>query len=78
MATALQAAQTLVAEAPGIRDTASGAARELWGQSGDTRAMLAVQGAPPSTACCRACAPVPCQTPAELSRAIEDARAAWT
>lgn len=42
--TALQAAQTLVAEARDIRDTASGAARELWGQSDDTRAMLAVQG----------------------------------
>ena len=73
--TALQAAQTLVAEARDIRDTASGAARELWGQSDDTRAMLAVQGRATidrMLSGLRATGALPDAD--ELSRAIEDAR----
>ena len=73
--TALQAAQTLVAEARDIRDTASGAARELWGQSDDTRAMLAVQGRATidrMLSGLRATGALPDAD--ELSRAIKDAR----
>lgn len=73
--TALQAAQTLVAEARDIRDTASGAARELWGQSDDTRAMLAVQGRATidrMLSGLRATGALPDAD--ELRRAIEDAR----
>ena len=42
--TALDAAESLIDEARSIFDTAGGAARELWGQQDETRAMLASEG----------------------------------